>query len=409
MTTYNHPFVTKEAHIVVGLGFGDEGKGLATDWLCGRALARGRRPLVVRFNGGHQAGHTVTTAAGQRHVFSNFGAGTLRGVPTYWSRYCTFSPGSVLKEYAALQAAGAQPRLLVDALCPVTTHYDMLYNRALETTRGAARHGSCGLGFGATIERHEQTPLRLYAQDLRFPTVFGHKLRQIREHYRVKIKDETSIDFDQLDHEAEDRRFAGYAEQLGRLNAQKTVQIVNEANVFDPASPWQTYVFEGAQGILLDMDFGLFPHVTRSRTTSANALALLRRTQPALAAQAEVHYITRAYHTRHGAGPLPHEAAIALINTAAETNQLNDYQGSFRTGPLSIELLNYALACDASASAGLSKHLLVTCLDQLPDGLLPCWHNGQLQKIPPAALAGLLETEFTSCRFSTSSASAGLD
>ena len=57
-------------------------------------------------------------------------------------------------------------------------------------------------------------------------------------------------------------------------------------------------VFEGAQGILLDMDFGLFPHVTRSRTTSANALALLQRTQPSLAATAEVHYITRAYHTR---------------------------------------------------------------------------------------------------------------
>ena len=400
--------MTKEAHIVVGLGFGDEGKGLATDWLCGQALARGRQPLVVRFNGGHQAGHTVTTAAGQRHVFSNFGAGTLRGVPTYWSRYCTFSPGSVLKEYAALQAAGAQPHLLVDARCPVTTHYDVLYNRALEATRGAARHGSCGLGFGATIERHEQTPLRLYAQDLRFPAVFSHKLRQIRAHYRARIQAETNVDFDQFDHDAEDQRFAGYAEELGRLHQEQAIQLVNEAAVFGPYAPWQTYIFEGAQGILLDMDFGLFPHITRSHTTTANALALLHRSQPALAAKAEVHYITRAYHTRHGAGPLPHEAAISLINTTAETNQLNDYQGSFRTGPLSIELLNYALACDATIAAGLPKHLLVTCLDQLPDGLLPCWHEGQLKKIAPNALSELLETEFTSCRFSSSSSGAGL-
>lgn len=400
--------MTKEAHIIVGLGFGDEGKGLATDWLCGQALARGRQPLVVRFNGGHQAGHTVTTAAGQRHVFSNFGAGTLRGVPTYWSRYCTFSPGSVLKEYAALRAAGAQPRLLVDALCPVTTHYDVLYNRALETSRGTARHGSCGLGFGATIERHEQTPLHLYVQDLRFPAVFSHKLRQIRTHYRARIQAETSIDFDQFDHDAEDQRFAGYAEELGRLHMEQTVQLVSEAAIFGPDAPWQTYIFEGAQGILLDMDFGLFPHVTRSHTTTANALALLHRSQPALAAKAEVHYITRAYHTRHGAGPLPHEAAISLINTTAETNQPNDYQGSFRTGPLSVELLNYALACDATLSAGLPRHLLVTCLDQLPDGLLPCWYDGQLKKIAFNALSGLLETEFASCRFSSSSSGAGL-
>ncbi|MBO2010403.1 adenylosuccinate synthetase [Hymenobacter negativus] len=400
--------ITKEAHIVVGLGFGDEGKGLATDWLCGRALAQGRQPLVVRFNGGHQAGHTVTTAAGQRHVFSNFGAGTLRGVPTYWSEYCTFSPGSVLKEYAALQAAGVQPRLLVDARCPVTTHYDVLYNRALETTRGAARHGSCGLGFGATIERHEQTPLRLYAQDLRFPTVYGHKLRQIRAHYRTRIQTETTVDFDQFDHDAEDQRFGAYAEALVRLHGEQVIQLVNEADVFGPASTWQAFIFEGAQGVLLDMDFGLFPHVTRSHTTTTNALALLQRNQPDLAAKAEVHYITRAYHTRHGAGPFPHEAEVSLINNRDETNQLNDYQGHFRTGPLSVELLNYALACDATISTGLRKHLLVTCLDQLPDGLLPCWHDNQLRAIVPTALSELLETEFASCQFSTSSSGAGL-
>ncbi|GAA4051401.1 hypothetical protein GCM10022409_42720 [Hymenobacter glaciei] len=400
--------MTQEAHIVVGLGFGDEGKGVATDWLCRRALAQGRTPLVVRFNGGHQAGHTVTTATGLRHVFSNFGAGTLRDVPTYWSSYCTFSPGSMLKECEALQAAGVQPRLLVDALCPVTTHYDVLYNRALEIGRGPARHGSCGLGFGATVERHEQTPLRLYAQDLRFPAVYGHKLRQICAHYRARIQAETSFDFDQLNHDAEDQRFADHAEALGRLLADNTVQIVTEAAVFGAGAPWETYVFEGAQGILLDMDFGLFPHVTRSRTSSANALALLQRHQPALAATAQIHYVSRAYHTRHGAGPLPHEAPVALVNTAAETNQQNDYQGTFRTGPLAIELLNYALACDATHAAGLPRHLLVTCLDQLPDGRLPCWHQGKLHQIQPSELPGLVETEFASCRFSYSNAGDGL-
>jgi len=88
----------KKACIVVGLGYGDEGKGLTTDFLCGQS----KFPLVIRFNGGHQAGHTVVTKDGVRHVFSSFGAGTLRNAPTYWSRYCTFSPAYLLYELESL-------------------------------------------------------------------------------------------------------------------------------------------------------------------------------------------------------------------------------------------------------------------------------------------------------------------
>jgi len=399
----------KQAQVVLGLGFGDEGKGLTVDFLCGQALAAGRQPLVVRFNGGHQAGHTVVLADGQRHVFSSFGAGTLRSVPTYWSAYCTFSPASVLREYAALLALGVQPRLLVDGRCPVTTHYDVLYNRALEAGRGAARHGSCGVGFGATVARHEDTPLRLYAQDLRFPAVFTHKLGQIRAYYEAKIEAETSFDFHQFDHDGEDQRFASYAAQITDLHRQQLIQLTRAEEIFAPDASWQTYIFEGAQGILLDMDFGLFPHVTRSRTTSANALDLLKSHALPLAGTAEIHYVSRAYHTRHGAGPFPPELPIYLINNTAETNQTNDHQGHFRTGPLSIELLNFAFACDANFSAGLSKHFVLTCLDQLPDDRLPCLYNGQIRALLPGQLPALLETDFASCRFSHSSTGTGLD
>jgi adenylosuccinate synthase len=82
---------------VLGAGFGDEGKGLVTDWLC-RSCAK---PLVIRFCGGQQAGHTVA-ANGLRHVFSNFGAGTLRGVPTYFSRFCTIDPVGMINELNAV-------------------------------------------------------------------------------------------------------------------------------------------------------------------------------------------------------------------------------------------------------------------------------------------------------------------
>jgi len=126
--------MSKKAFVIIGLGFGDEGKGLVTDYLCHKHP----NSLVIRFNGGHQAGHTVVASDGQKHTLSCFGAGTLRGVPTYWSNYCTFSLAYFLEEYEALKIT---PKLFLYKLCPITTHYDVLFNRAIEVSRGASRHG----------------------------------------------------------------------------------------------------------------------------------------------------------------------------------------------------------------------------------------------------------------------------
>ncbi|RSK37487.1 adenylosuccinate synthetase [Hymenobacter metallilatus] len=385
------------AWVVVGLGFGDEGKGLATDYLCREHPGA----LVVRFNGGPQAGHTVVAADGRRHVFSSFGAGTLRGSPTYWSGYCPVAPGPLLREYAALRELGVQPHLLLDGRCPVITPYDVLWNRVLEAERGVARHGSCGLGFGSTVERQQTTPLRLYAQDLCFPDVLMHKLRQIRAHYRQRVQQETRVAFDQLNHDAEDQRFADYARQLRELVAAGAIELVREADVLGPAARWSALVFEGAQGVLLDQEFGLFPHVTRSFTTSRNALELLARHQPAT--RARLLYATRAYHTRHGAGPLPHaEVPLPLINHEQETNQFNEHQEHFRRAPLSVDMLNYALHCDAHFSTGLEKYLLITCLDQLPAERLTAYVAGQPRHIAATELNVLLDEGMAGYVFSRS-------
>lgn len=132
--------------IVVGLGFGDEGKGLTTSFLCSQT----KNPLVVRFNGGHQAGHTVVYKD-QRHVFSNFGSGTLQGVPTYWSEFCTFYPVTFLKEFELLSSV-VDPVIFINPLCPVTTPFDVEDNRVYEETH---QHGSVGVGFGATLQRQQ--------------------------------------------------------------------------------------------------------------------------------------------------------------------------------------------------------------------------------------------------------------
>ncbi len=387
----------KKAFVIVGLGFGDEGKGIATDFLC----LHHPNPLVIRHNGGQQAGHTVVTSDGKRHVFSNFGSGTLRGVPTYWSPFCTFSPGSFLKEYAALQALGVQPRIFVDKLCAVTTHYDVLYNRTLEAARGNSRHGSCGMGFGATLERQE-SPVKLFAQDLLFPEFCLIKLNAIREYYRQKLQNLPTFDFVALDHDAADQHFLQTLRQLHSLMPD-TLHLVATGEVFSEKAPWETFIFEGAQGVLLDMDFGFFPHVTRSNTCSKNAIALLKDNQPEWLAQTEILYITRAYQTRHGQGPMTHEhVMLQLVNNENETNHYNEHQGVFRVSPLDVDLLNYALQCDDNYSHGLTKNLLITCVDQLDSQRIPYFKQNALQHTSYTELPNLLTQPFRKVYYSFS-------
>ncbi len=332
--------------IVVGLGFGDEGKGLVTSWLCSKV----KNPIVVRFNGGHQAGHTVVYN-GKRHVFSNFGSGTLQGVPTYWSKYCTFEPLGVMREYEKLES----PTLFVNPLCPITTPYDIHRNIKLEEMY---EHGSVGVGFGATIERQE-AGYKLFYRDLFFKDIFLEKVKNIANYYG-------NPDID-LSHWL-DACFRVYELTLPSYDS-----IIHAEG--------QTPIFEGAQGIMLDQDYGLFPHVTRSSTTTKNALEMYGAT--------EVFYVTRSYQTRHGNGWMSNEnpEKITLVNNERETNVFNMHQGDFRTSELDPFLLSYAILCDRDYSRHLRKNLVITCMDQ--------------HKINIGDLLNKLSTKFDNVYFST--------
>ncbi len=306
--------------IVLGAHFGDEGKGLATSFLCSQTT----NPLVVRFNGGQQAGHTVVYN-GKRHVFSSFGSGTLQGVPTYWSKHCTFYPPSFLREYELL----GSPKIYVNPLCPVTTYFDIDHNRSDFKNK---THGTVGMGFGATIER-EEDHFHLYVQDLFYPDILRAKLRKIATYYN--------------------RPFDTEAEEFMMLCANAIDHIeLSDDSILLRYMP----IFEGAQGILLDMDFGFFPNVTRSNTTSKNAMAMY--------GCKDIYYVTRTYLTRHGNGYLPDEMSLQLTNNTEETNKSHKYQGHFRTAPLNFSLLNYAIGCDDHFSKGVRKNLIITCNDQ---------------------------------------------
>lgn len=337
--------------IVLGLGFGDEGKGVTTDYLCHQHPGA----LVVRFSGGHQVGHTVVTQDGTRHVFSNFGSGSFRKVPTFMSRFCTVSPSGVMRERDALIDKGVFPKLYLSPLAMITTPFDVAYNRARESLK---RHGSVGVGFGTTIERNE-TPWKLYAQDLQFAFVLKEKLTAIRAYYTQKVAATRSEELmERYLNELENCSIEAFLVDCERTRRFAHIQT---ASTLFPH--YDHLIFEGSQGILLDMDYGFFPHVTRSHTTSRNAMTLIQEHQ---LAPPEIYYITRAYQTRHGNGPMSNEDLnLVLHHTELETNISHDWQGDFRRTPLDLDLLNYALGCDANHSGQVKKHLVVTCFDQL--------------------------------------------
>jgi adenylosuccinate synthase len=371
----------REAICVVGAGYGDEGKGLKTDYWVGECANPAVDAICVRFNGGAQAGHTVVGENGQRHVFSHMGAGTLRGTPTYLSPWFVCNPGILYWEHRRLRRAGLTPLVFVHADCPVTTPYDVYWNRHQERQRGAGRHGSCGVGFGDTIERHGDVPLR--CADLLNATALAERLREIRYWYvaRAAFLSTAGVGDGSLAPALTqgDAALAAFHDHVRYFLAHTA--IVGSGHFL---KRFDRIVMEGAQGLLLDMDGGAFPHVTRSYTGVRNALAILDELGEAR--PLTVDYVTRAYTTRHGAGPLPGEEGMPDY-VVDPTNRPNPFQGGLRHAPLDLDGTLARMEADFSLAAQggrqVRRAITMTCLDQLP-GRVPLWSRGVRREIPRA-------------------------
>lgn len=324
--------------IVLGSGYGDEGKGLTVHNLCNPDS------LVVRFSGGQQAGHTVIHN-GVKHVFSNFGSGTMKGCPTFFTEDTCIYPKTIMREWHELVGKGLAPKLYVHPLAKVTTPYDVWAGRLKERK---VRHGSCGLGIGATMKRNEG-PVKLYAVDLLAPQALLHaKLEAIKKcHGFCPEGDLNPGDL---------QRFREDIEAFCEAVANRRFDICR----FDQLPEHSNVVFEGSQGILLDMDHGVFPHVTYANTTSKNAWKYA-------GLDTQIYYITRCYQTRHGNGPFA-EREIPLVNNHEEINVLNQWQGQFKKGEIDYGLLRHAINVDLSYHpTDTDCNLVVTCVDQRPD------------------------------------------
>ena len=345
---------------VIGANYGDEGKGVITDYLSDA------RTLVVRYNGGSQAGHTVTLPLGFDHSFHHFGAGTFRSSETLLTRDFICNPITFLREHHIIKSW--EPRVVVDSNAMVTTPFDMMINQAVERKRGASRHGSCGLGINETVTRHLHIrsvsgfpPFKIAFGDLDKPDLHD-RLREIQNEYVPRRCEELGIP--QLDVPAGlTLRFL--QDVVAMLRLTRTVNDVEHLKTHK-----DKIVFEGAQGLGLDEIRGIFPHVTRSRPGLLNITKLLVEAQ-LNSELLDAYYITRSYMTRHGAGPLEFETCSGFRVhdwNGREHNETNPHQGVFRYGlldPYIIAKRIFEDLQDSHQDVMVIPKLALTCLDQL--------------------------------------------
>lgn len=349
-------FEVKRATVVIGSSFGDEGKGLMTDY-----FSHSRNSIVVRFNGGTQAGHTVITPDGKRHVHGHFGSGTLNGSPTYLSKYFVVSPHPFLTEQKRLVDLGSTPKVFVDPRCIVTTPFDVYINRAAEASRGADKHGSCGEGVNETTVRNLDG-YGISVADLYDTDKLEKALWRIKNEYLPKRLFDLNVDSKFLDEKATHGNtihwFLNSVHEFLRL-----INLQDETCLKD----FDNIVFEGAQGLLLDQNSHYFPYVTRSNTGLTNAEEIASDIG---LTELDVVYVTRCYKTRHGVGPLLHEQPTLEYNIVDQTNKPNLYQDSIRFAYLDVNELVSAINKDFNGVAErtklkLNKQLAITCLDQI--------------------------------------------
>lgn len=344
-------------YIVTDLGYGDAGKGATVDYLCQNA---GTANLVVRHNGGSQAGHNVVLPDGTHHEFSQFGSGTLAGASTFLSRFMLINPLDMELEARHLKEIGVQDvwrHMHIDIEARIVTPYHIAVNRLQEDQRKIDRHGSCGKGIGALMQQDIDRPdLTLHVGDL--INGRGHtteRLEYLRRYFikwlSIRVPTNTSPDWQVLFDSHHSARLADhYHEWLGK------VFIVTRGAEWlaDQIEYHHNVIFEGAQGVLLDEWHGFHPHTTWSTTTHDNAMTLLDESYQGPVARLGV---TRAYMTRHGAGPFVTEADG--LNFPEPHNNRGQYQGKFRQGHLDLMMLRYAI----DACGGIDG-LVVNHLDQ---------------------------------------------
>ena len=287
--------------VVVGTQWGDEGKGKIVDWMTDHAQG------VVRFQGGHNAGHTLVIA-GRKTALQLIPSGVMReGVACYIGNGVVVDPAHMLQEIARIEALGidVRSRLFLSESCPLILPFHVELDRAREARRessGSGKIGTTGKGIGPAYE-DKVARRALRVQDLKHPARFEAKLRELVELHNTELVYLGAVP---LEWEAMLDAALRAADQLHPLMADVGYRL------FNAHLAGANLLFEGAQGTLLDIDHGTYPFVTSSNCVAGNAAA------GSGVGPSMLHYvlgITKAYTTRVGGGPFPTELDIDAAGT----------------------------------------------------------------------------------------------
>ncbi len=349
--------------VVVGLGFGDEGKGGIVDYLTRKQGAK----LVVRFNGGPQAGHHVVEEGGRWHCFSQFGSGTfISGVRTHLSFQMLIKPASLLEEATCLIKRGvddALSRLSIDPRCHIITPYHAMIEQMLEASRGKDGFGTVGTGIGqAVLDWEKKGEDALVLADFLNDRLLRHKLQPL---WREKREEGQQIlgQFPKPKVKGVWQRFQGEEYEPTSLY-QEYQRFITEAwrclrgDVLRDCADitGETVILEGAQGALLDYQRGFIPYVTKTETT----LPAAERWLNGWPKQVTRIGVVRSYATRHGPGPFVTEDKRLTMRLPESHNGNLTWVGKFRVGWSDLVASRYALALN-----GRLDFLALTNLDRL--------------------------------------------
>jgi adenylosuccinate synthase len=335
------------SYIVAGYGFGDEGKGTIVDYLAELTGIKNN----IRYNGGHQAAHYVVKNK-VLHCFSQFGSSTLiPNTKTILSKYMLIEPYALEVEANLLDKKGIKDirsRLYIDEKCLVVTPMHKLVNQMREILN---RNGSCGLGVGETILDNSRFKNSLKAEDILDIDVTCDKLR-----YLLSVKTdhaEQILASDPLNTELQEK--CGAIKKINIDDISNDYFEISSRVCIDNTDSFysEPAIYEGSQGVLLDVDYGFHPYVTKTKTTFDNAVQLCKTPYKKIA-------VMRPYLTRHGNGPFPTEDDTLGMIIPDINNVYNYWQGKFRVGHQDLLLMKYAISV-----SGKPDYIAMTNIDKI--------------------------------------------
>ncbi|MCU9954681.1 MULTISPECIES: adenylosuccinate synthase [Burkholderia] len=345
--------------VVVGTQWGDEGKGKIVDWLTDHAQG------VVRFQGGHNAGHTLIIG-GKKTILRLIPSGIMReGVACYIGNGVVLSPEALFKEIGELEEAGVnvRDRLFISEAATLILPYHIAIDQAREARKGAGKIGTTGRGIGPAYEdKVGRRALRV--QDLFDAKTFADRLRENLDFHNFVLTQYlggAAVDF-----QATLDTMLGYADRLKPMVADVSRRL------YDANNAGQNLLFEGAQGTLLDIDHGTYPFVTSSNCVAGAASA------GAGVGPQKLNYIlgiTKAYCTRVGSGPFPSElydadnpqrqeqVGVTLANVGKEFGSVTGRPR--RTGWLDAAALRRSIQINGVSGLCMTKLDVLDGLDEV--------------------------------------------